>query len=164
MQLTGWAKMSIDEVESAAAFVDVIGLGNGVYNRLRELGARVYAVDVRRTARKERFAKLRDELWWSLREQFELGLISIPNDDELIAELTSIKYEPNDSKGAIKIESKKEMKRRGVESPNKADALCLTLYMKDSVFAEVMEARDPYGFGEDEDDSLSNNENSFMVA
>lgn len=163
MLLVGWVKMAADEWESSAVFVDNIGIGLGVYNRLRELGVSVYAVDVRRVARRERFAKLRDELWWIVREQFELGLISIPNDAELIAELTSIKYEPNDSKGEIKIESKKDMKRRGVASPNKADALCLSYYLPDSVFAEVKATKDPYGFGDEYEETPHNTSNSFMA-
>ncbi len=135
MELTGWASADIDEYEASAVFVDVIGLGNGVYNRLKELGhSRVYPVDVRSTARNnDRFHRLRDEIWWTLREQFEKGTISIPNDDELICELTTIKYEP-ESNGKVKVEGKKEMKRRGLESPDKADALCLTYYLPESTF------------------------------
>lgn len=143
MELVGWVAQEMDEYEADAAFVDVIGLGNGVYGRLVELGYKVYSVDVRSTPRSpERFKKLRDELWWTLREQFEQGLISIPSDDELIGELSNIKYEP-ESNGAIKVEGKKELRRRGVESPNKADALGLIFYMSRFTFAK--QSAEKYG-------------------
>jgi hypothetical protein len=121
------------EFEPKAIMVDVIGLGNGVYCRLKELNTpfRIYAVDFRRKAyRLDKFAKMRDELWWRTRQEFEEGVISIPNDDELIGELTSIKY-TYESSGKIKIEDKRDMRRRGVPSPNRADALVLSNHLKD---------------------------------
>lgn len=145
MEVTGWVSMNIEEYEPKATFIDVIGLGNGVYNRLRELGRRVYAVDVRNVARKpDRFKKLRDELWFNLRDQFESGIISIPNDDELISELSTIKFAEGESDGKVKIEGKQELKRRGLSSPNNADALMMTYYMPDSVFRP--QKRERYSF------------------
>jgi hypothetical protein len=143
MELTGWTAIEMDEFDAAATFVDVIGLGNGVYNRLRELNkrGRVYAVDVRRTARdQDRFKRVRDELWWRLREEFEAGILDIPNDDELIGELSTIKFTV-DSSGKVKVEGKDELRRRGLESPNKADSLMMTNYMQDKVFREAKEKR-----------------------
>jgi hypothetical protein len=123
--------------------VDVIGIGNGVYNRLRELRYPVYPVNVAESAaRSERFMRLRDELFWKLREVFEAGTISIPKDDELIGELSSIKYKA-ESSGKVKIESKSEMKRRGMESPNRADALMLSFAKEDYIFAKKR-VKDPY--------------------
>lgn len=149
MQVTGWAKIQCDEDEVDALFVDIIGLGNGVYNRLREMGlSKTYSVDVRNTARHmARFHKVRDEIWWKLREKFEEGTISIPNDEELIGELTTIKYD-TDSSGKIKIEGKKELRHRGLESPNKADALGLTYFMNDLMFR--VKEKDPYEVDDDE--------------
>ena len=85
---------------------------------------------------KQVFRNLRAQLWWSLRRRFEKtyeranGIadypddecISIPNHVELIAQLSQPLYRFNDS-GLIVLESKIEMKRRGVESPDYADAL-----------------------------------------
>lgn len=144
MELVGWASKLFDEEGLQALFIDVIGVGNGVYNRLRELGYRVYPVDVRMTARKEEFHNIRDELWWKLRDVFESQTISIPPDEELKAELWNPKYKIDSTK-KTKIESKYDMKRRlgFAHSPNKADSLALTLYMNDSVFRRVAE-KDPY--------------------
>jgi len=134
MELTGRASMEIDEDEAKACCVDVIGIGKGVYDRLREYKKGIYGVDVRRTPRnEERFSRLRDELWWKVREKFEQGVISIPNDQELIDQLGSVKYEI-DSNGRVKIESKERMRKRGMSSPDEADALCLSYYVNDAMF------------------------------
>jgi hypothetical protein len=121
-----YAETPLDQ-QPAAINVDVIGLGAGVVDRLRELGLPARGINVGETAssRPDRFMRLRDELWWQTREWFESRAVSMPKDDALTAELVGPKYKL-ESSGKIKIESKDDMKRRGVKSPNKADALCLT--------------------------------------
>ena len=144
MELVGRVANLAEEYEPHAMFVDNIGIGIGVYNRLQELGYRVFAVDARRTGmNEEKFKKLRDELWWKLRMQFEKGLISIPADDELIAELTTIKYKP-ESDGKIKVEGKKEMKSRGLNSPDRADSLMMTYFMNENTFRQSTRVMDKY--------------------
>jgi hypothetical protein len=76
-------------------------------------------------------------LWWRVREKCMLGYYSFPDDklpgetlslgQELANELSSPFYEFNRN-GAVKVEGKKEMKKRGIMSPNIADALCITEY------------------------------------
>jgi len=123
-----------------AICIDVIGIGKGVYDRLLQTTRRVYPVDVRRTARNpERFSKLRDELWWKVREQFEGALISIPNDQDLIDQLSMMRYDVES--GKIKVESKKTLRNRGESSPDEADALCLSYYLQDSSAARPKEDR-----------------------
>ncbi len=105
--------------------VDADGLGAGVADRLREQGFPV--VDMRsgfKSNEPDLFVNKRAEWWWALRKRFENESITIENDDELISQLTNIKYKIN-SKGQIQIESKDEMKRRGFKSPDRADALML---------------------------------------
>jgi len=68
--------------------------------------------------------RLRDELWWRGRDEFERGVISIPNDPLLMGDLNAPRYE--EVGGKIKIETKKEMKARGLDSPNRADSLIQT--------------------------------------
>lgn len=111
----------------AAINVDVIGIGAGVVDRLRELGLPVRGINVGESPalQGERFMRLRDELWWQTREWFEGRACTMPRDDGLISELVAPKYKL-ESSGKIKIESKDDMKKRGVKSPNRADALCLT--------------------------------------
>jgi hypothetical protein len=60
-----------------------------------------------------------------LQERFEQGEIDIdPDDDKLAAQLGSIKW-GNDSRGRIKIESKDDMRKRGLPSPDRADAMAI---------------------------------------
>jgi phage terminase large subunit len=143
MELVGNICLASRDLEPDAIMVDVIGIGNGVYNRLMELRYPAYPVNVSESASKEeQFMRLRDELFWRLRGFFEAGTISIPDDDELIGELSSIKYKA-ESNGKVKIESKREMRGRGMESPNKADALMLSFAIPDYVFSKKR-VKDPY--------------------
>lgn len=113
-----------------AVAVDSIGIGRGVYSHLRDVQQmrHVYAVDVsERPLDERRFHRLRDQVWWETREAFlERRTPVIPADEELMGELTSIRW--TESGGKIKVEGKPEMKRRGVRSPNKGDAFCLAWY------------------------------------
>ena len=128
-QLSNWAMSRIFDEEPAAVMVDVIGVGAGVADKLRHrTEANVIDVNVSEMPSDDpgKFHRLRDELWWKLRELFEKRAISIPNDPELIGELTVMKYDMD--MGKVKVESKKQLRSRGIASPNKADALCMTQY------------------------------------
>lgn len=128
MELVEHVACAMDDMEADAAYVDVIGLGNGVYNRLKQLRYNVFAVDVRRTARDERnFRKVRDELYWKLRQKFENGTISIPNHQRLIDEVSIIRYDSSEATRQTIIESKKKLRLRlpNGSSPNIVDTLML---------------------------------------
>jgi hypothetical protein len=104
--------------------VDADGLGAGVFDRLIELG---YSVgEIRggmRSTEPDDYVDLRAEWYWKLRERFERGDIDIdPYDKELAKQLVKIKWSLT-SRGQVKIESKKEMRARGLPSPDRADAL-----------------------------------------
>jgi hypothetical protein len=108
--------------------VDIIGVGAGVYDRLRELKLPVTGVNVGETQSLKdasRFVRLRDELNYAVREWFGERNCSIPNDPVLISELSAPSYKLTSS-GKISVETKDEMKARGLKSPNAADALALT--------------------------------------
>lgn len=118
--------------ESGAEFVavDDTGVGGGVTDILREQGMSVVPVNFGAAAEDpERFANLKAEIFWNLREDFEKGRISIPDDPTLANQLASIKYSLT-SKGQIKIESKEDAKKRGLRSPDRADALAICHYAK----------------------------------
>lgn len=108
---------------SVPMFVDMIGIGAGVYDRLAEQGLWVVGFDAGGGAYDgTRFVNRRAEAYWELREAFEEGLIDLdPLDDELAGQLQSIKWK-SDSRGRIGIESKDDMKKRGLPSPDRADA------------------------------------------
>lgn len=106
--------------------VDAIGLGSGVADRLRELGLPARAVNVSESpAMGERYRNLRAELWWLGREWFAARDCNLGGDNALGGELIGVKYKFT-SNGKIQLESKEEMKKRGMKSPNLADAFMLT--------------------------------------
>lgn len=130
MQTTGRVKALYDSLlpsdRPAEILVDVIGLGAGVHDRLRELGLPVRAVNVSEApAFGQTYFNLRTELIFRCRGWLEQRGSRIPNDPELIAEMTSIRYSFASS-GKMKAESKDDMRRRGLRSPDKADAVFLT--------------------------------------
>ena len=113
------------------AVVDVGGLGAGVVDRLREQHVRGIVAFNGGEAPfdPERFKNRRAELMWQMREAFEEGEIDLAGpgeDDELKAQLGSLKYKI-DSKGRISIESKDDMKKRGLPSPDEADAAAMAM-------------------------------------
>ena len=109
-----------------AIYIDAIGIGAGLADRLKELDLPAVSVAVSESASlKEKFTRLRDELFWLAREWFEGRDVKIPQDDALIQEITGIRYKYL-STGKLKIESKDEMKRRGQRSPDVADSFVLT--------------------------------------
>jgi phage terminase large subunit len=120
-------KATHDLDKPSEILVDVIGLGAGVVDRLSELGLPARGINVAESAStNDRYMRKRDELWFAGREWFEARDCCLPEDDALIAELTAPKYKI-ESSGRIKVESKDEMKKRGLRSPNRADAFLLTL-------------------------------------
>ena len=125
MQLTGWVAAAIRECNPDRVYVDEIGVGAGVVDRLKEQGFPVRGVNVARAAQQDGvFANLRAEGYWRLRELFSAGQIIIPADNQLIGELAALRYS-FDSQGRIHMESKDAMRQRGLPSPDKADALML---------------------------------------
>lgn len=130
MHTTGKIVNLIDRFTPQDVNLDVIGMGSGVYDRLKEMKYKINAINVAEAPqtkdknKKDKLANLRAEIYKNLSDLFEAGNISIPDDLELIAQLSSVKYKIN-SRGQLQIESKEEMKKRGVKSPDKADALAL---------------------------------------
>lgn len=110
---------------ATAVQVDDAGVGGGVTDRLREQGVPVVPILVGRPAREgERFLNLRAELYWTLRERAANGRLVLPPDDLLLRQLGELRYR-YDSRGRLKLESKDDMKKRGIASPDRADALAL---------------------------------------
>jgi hypothetical protein len=106
--------------------VDSIGLGAGVVDRLRELGLPARGVNVSESpAMGQTYINLRAELWGKTKAWLERRDCKIPANEDLIAELATVRYSFNSS-GKMKIESKDDIRRRGLKSPDMADALVLT--------------------------------------
>lgn len=126
-----------DKRKPLAIYVDSIGLGAGVADRLIELGLPAVAVNVSETSGMLGHGmRMRDELWYRGKiALIEHGLV-LPYDEELASELSTPQAEYM-SNGLLKVEGKKDMKRRGFKSPDKADAVLLTLYSNDSPYDTV---------------------------
>jgi len=136
MQLCGAVKAEYDiaNPKPETITVDSIGMGAGVVDRLRELGLPVLGVNVSESPSIGNYRNLRAELWYRLRDWLAKRDCKIPKDDTLIAELTSARYLFT-SNGKVQVESKEDMKKRGIPSPDVADALCLTFAAPEGVFS-----------------------------
>lgn len=120
--------------------VDDIGLGAGVRSRLNELGEPVMGVNVgTKSSDGDKWRNLKAEIWMHAKKEFEDGNICLTDDEELIEQLTSVRYLVN-SRGQIQIEPKKETIKRLGHSPDKADAFVLGLWALSK--AEAMEGFD----------------------
>jgi hypothetical protein len=131
MQTCGVVKHEYDslpvEARPAEILVDSIGLGAGVCDRLRELGLPARGINVAESpSLGATYANLRAELWFRLKGWLEARDCRIPKDEALFAELAAPRYAFTSS-GRMKVEAKEDLKRRGLPSPDRADALCLTL-------------------------------------
>lgn len=131
MQLSGAVKAEYDAVSSSKkpveVIVDSVGMGAGVLDRLRELGLPARGLNVsERSMQKETYINLRAELWFKCKAWLEGMDVKIPHDDRLWAELAAPRYHFTSS-GKIQVESKEAMKKRGINSPDRADAVCLSL-------------------------------------
>lgn len=131
MELAGYLKTLIDRERPTKVFIDCIGIGAGVVDRLQEMGySCVVGVNVARTANnKEQFGNLRAELWSEMRDWLTGELpVQIPDEDELHADLCSLGYKHR-SNGQLLIESKDDLRKRGMPSPDFADALANTFFL-----------------------------------
>lgn len=105
--------------------VDSIGIGYFFALHLKDAGYPVTQVNVaNESSDEEIYVKQKSEHYWGLRLKFNGGNIGGIIDEELIAQLTSIKY-AHTPDGRIIIESKKDMLKRGVPSPDRAEGLML---------------------------------------
>lgn len=128
MQLADFVVEAIKERNPRAVNVDVVGIGAGVVDRLRQLGFGQIVYEVNAGASPKdplKYYNKRAEIWGALRDWLKAGG-SIPADDiELYDDLIGPQY-GFDAKGRIQIEKKDDMKKRGLASPDAADALGCT--------------------------------------
>ena len=128
MQLAGAIKQEYDAqgVKPALIVIDVIGIGAGVVDRLHEQNLPILGVNVAEVASTTgRYARLRDELWVRCREWLETRSCRLPRDDQLRDDLVAPRYAFL-SDGRMQVESKNQMRSRGLASPDSADALIHT--------------------------------------
>lgn len=129
MQVAGRVAEAITKYKPDAVFIDEGGLGAGVVDRLRQLNFDVVGINFgwasdRHIEGQMSSANKRTEMWASMRSALKSGL-AIADDDKLAFELLAPNYAYN-SKNQIELEKKADMKKRGIRSPDIADALALT--------------------------------------
>jgi phage terminase large subunit len=113
-----------------AVNVDSIGIGYNFGLHLLDLGFPVKLLNVSESSRNsERFLNLKAEWFWALRERFQGGQVKGLVDERTLSQLAQIRYKPN-ARGQIVIESKEELLRRGVKSPDRADSLMLAFAVR----------------------------------
>ena len=124
MTIVGRVIEAIEEYKPTLTVIDEGGLGYGILDRLTEQRYKVRGINFGNKAKHPiAFGNKRAEMWNDMRNWLKSA--SIPTDRQLRADLTGPAKRP-DSSGTIFLEGKKEMRARGLASPDAADALCVT--------------------------------------
>lgn len=129
MEVAGLVHKILVEEKPEKVFIDVGGLGAGVVDRLREMGYgdKIVAVNSgEKPLDPDRYVNRRAEMWGLLNEWLHEAPVQIPDLDELHADLCGPRYSW-DSLNRLKLERKEDMMKRGLASPDCAEALALTL-------------------------------------
>lgn len=134
MTLAAHVASEIERWQPDAVFVDE-GNGAGVIDRLRQLGHHVIGVHFGGKAGKARYVNKRSEMWYEMRD-WVLSGGAIPNITALTQDLAAPTYS-FDNQDRIVLESKDDIKARGLPSPDLGDALALT-------FAFPVQARNKF--------------------
>lgn len=149
MTTTGWVLRLVDDIKAARTEVSEVeirvddsGIGGAVTDRLNEindekgLGYTIIGVNNGSSAEDDHYGNLGSEMWGHIKELLEEnmsnymlgvpGVLELPDDEKLITQLTSRKWRMG-SNGKIYLERKEDMKKRGLQSPDRADGLILSL-------------------------------------
>jgi hypothetical protein len=129
MEIVGILHNIIKNEAPTKVFIDIGGLGAGIYDRLVELGYDhiVVAVNSGSTPLDQKlYLNKRSEMWGTFKQWLEDEPCQIPDSDELHADICSTRYK-FDSLTRLVMEPKADMKKRGIRSSDCADAACLTL-------------------------------------
>ena len=113
-----------DEHAAAAVFVDKTGVGASCCDFLRSAGRSFTPISFAERPASDRFVNRRAEMWWSMREWFEADVALSPHQD-IMDDLIGPEFGIKDN-GKIYLESKEDMRKRGIASPDLGDALALT--------------------------------------
>ena len=108
----------------SAVFVDVGG-NAGVFDGLVRLQWACFPVDFGGKATDQRYQNKRAEMWCAMRDWLKAGA-ALPPDPDLLSELCSPEYDYHNVRGRFQLESKDDMRARGLPSPDIADALACT--------------------------------------
>lgn len=144
MEVAGIVHRIIMEDNPEKVCIDIGGLGAGVYDRLKELGHGDVCVAVNggeTPLNQKIYLNKRAEMWGLMREWLLDFPCQIPDNDSLHADLCGVKYK-FDSKTRLILERKEDMKKRGIRSPDEADALALTFAYPDIALVNTKSKHD----------------------
>ncbi len=135
-------------IKPVAIFVDNNGVGAGVYDQLIQAGLPIFDGNSSRSSAEFGLANKRIEMYQRLSKK--LINMKIPDDDELLGELSAVRYIISE-KGLLMLEPKAETKKRLGRSPDKGDAVALTFYedifvsdIQDEMHSRRMEKADEH--------------------
>lgn len=124
MTTVGHVIEAIEEYKPTLTVIDEGGLGYGILDRLNEQRYKVRGVNFGWKSKNPiMWLNRRAELWGLMREWLKTA--HLPADRALKSDLTGVQSKPTSS-GVIQLESKKDLKARGLASPDAADALAVT--------------------------------------
>jgi hypothetical protein len=125
MTLAAEIAVIADRHRPAAIFVDGGGVGGGVVDRLKQLGYRVIEVQFgSRAKERDRYLNKRVEMYAAMRDWLVYGCID--DAQRLQSDLTNLEYQLHPQTNQLRLETKDELRKRGLPSPNDADALAMT--------------------------------------
>lgn len=146
-KLGDWVFQKMREDEVDILFIDTVGIGAPMLSYMKKDAERngfkssqIRAADVRRTALNTKYFRMRDQAWWDLRKLFQDGEIQMPNNSKLKNQLGAIRQGKLNSKGETTVETKEQMKARGVASPNEGDALMMTMFAAENSLLDAKRA------------------------
>lgn len=137
MEISNWTMAQMGAHKFAPIGVDAIGVGAGVYYRLRQMRYKASGLKVSsKTNMRDRtgnmqFLNLRAYLWWLIRDALDPhGLIqlAIPPDVELERELLAPRWRMTET-GLVQVDKNVIIRERLGRSPDKASALMMCLYV-----------------------------------
>lgn len=146
MATTGRVVGVLEGDPDCTAIVDVIGIGAGVVDRLREMGLKVEAFNAsNKTNKKDKtnelgFTNVRAAAWWNLRELLDPSAgsdICLPPDDELLGDLTAPRSAEVMSGGKLRIESKDDIRKRLGRSTDRGDAVVQSFWTEKGNWGEA---------------------------
>ena len=136
-RIVNWCEREVFNIVTG----DPIGIGSGIFDRINELNNSyeyrqlgksipIKEINFAEKSLESKYFNLRAEVYGYLAEKLRPDgqhQIKIPDDSKLQSQLASLKYQFT-SRGQLKLESKEDMKKRGLKSPDRADALAIAVY------------------------------------
>lgn len=133
METTGRIIAMSQEFMCDQVVIDDCGVGGGVTDRLSELKINVVPFNGAESPSNPLYANKRSEGFFILRDLIADKRLKLINDSVLLEQLLTIRYKFK-SNGEKAILSKDDMRKEGIKSPDRADALMMALYNRDVVF------------------------------